>query len=75
MKVTVTLQDILDKGAWDRYCDMRGWDVYIINEGKASPDEEVTLTTEQAVELGFLKQTTFMAYERTSPQNKGWSLT
>lgn len=52
MKVTLTLGEIMDKGRWDEFCELKGWNVYCVNEGQASSDDEVTLTYEELVQLG-----------------------
>lgn len=51
VKITCTFQDILDApllGAWDRFCEKYGYNPYMINEGLATGDEEVTITIEDA---------------------------
>ncbi len=54
MKVLITGRELLDRGIWDRACDLLGLNVWAINEGQMSSAEELTLTEGQAQELGIL---------------------
>jgi len=53
MKISITLQEAMNKGIWLEFCHMFGWDEYCINEG-ADPNIEQEMTQEQASELGIL---------------------
>lgn len=59
MKITITLREILDRGSWDAFCDLKGWNPWCINEGRADGDEEVTLTLEEAREIGVQVESLF----------------
>ena len=52
MKIKITLQEILHKGDWDKFCDLKGFNPWCINEGLARGDEEVTLTLKEAKKIG-----------------------
>lgn len=54
MKITITFGEILDRGRWDEFCDLRGLNPWFLNEGRGSRDEETTLTHEEAEKLGLL---------------------
>jgi hypothetical protein len=56
MKIVVTLREVLNNYDWDKFCEMRGLNPYCINEGLADGDDEVTLTQEEAQELGIIKE-------------------
>jgi hypothetical protein len=46
--VTVTAGEILDKGDWDVFCDLKGLNPWCINEGLMESSEKFTLTLEEA---------------------------
>ena len=52
MKIKVTAGEVLDKGDWDTFCDLKGLSVYAINEGLMSSDETFELTLQEAKEVG-----------------------
>jgi hypothetical protein len=54
MKIQVTLNEIMAQGNWEEFCDKRGWDYYIVNEGKADGEETVLLESEEAIRYGFI---------------------
>ncbi len=47
MKFVLTYSEILDKGNWDKFCELKGLNPYCMNEGLADSNEEVELTIEQ----------------------------
>ena len=53
MKVVVTAREAIDKGVWDRFCEIMGLNPWCVNEGMDSSTEFV-LTEEQAMQLGFI---------------------
>lgn len=54
MKITLTAHDILDRGAWDEFCELRGINEWAIAEGLMDDSEEFTFTYAEAKELGLL---------------------
>ena len=42
--MTTTIRDIMDAGWWAKFCDLRGWSVWCVNEGRANSDDEVAIT-------------------------------
>ena len=52
MKITLTLQEIMNRGKWDAYCALMGLNPWFVNEGLGSMTDEVTLTYEQLSFLG-----------------------
>jgi hypothetical protein len=56
MKITITAHGALQRGIWDDLCDMKGWNVYAINEGLMDSDDEIELSAEEATKLGLIKE-------------------
>ena len=54
VKIVVTAAEVMDKCAWDKLCEMKGWNEWCINEGLMDYDEEISLTEEEAQKLGFI---------------------
>lgn len=55
----------MDRGLWDKYCDVTGTDHWCINEGKADADELIELTMEEAIKVGLLvEQKTYVQFDR-----------
>ena len=52
MKIVITAKEALDLGIWDSLCKMKGMNVWAMNEGLMSGDEEITLSKREAVDLG-----------------------
>jgi len=50
----MNLQEIMDTcNDWDKFCEMKGFSVYAVNEGGG--DVGVELTTQEAHKLGIVK--------------------
>lgn len=41
-EVTMTVRQIVDLGLWDKVCDYKGWNSWILNEGRIDENEDVT---------------------------------
>lgn len=54
MKLVFTANEIIDRGVWDEFCQLRGYDVWCVNEGRMDSKLEHTLTAEEARILGLL---------------------
>lgn len=54
MKIIITVRELVDLALWEDYCSFTGKNPYALKEGLLSPDEEVTLTIEEAKELGLI---------------------
>lgn len=52
--ISVTASEAIDRGLWDQLCEMRGWNVWIVNEGRMPSDEVINLTEDEARKLGLL---------------------
>lgn len=53
MRVVVTPNELMEKGKWERFCNVRGWSVYCVNEGRCSGDERIELTESEMIQIGF----------------------
>lgn len=51
----LTLQEIIDCGAWHKFCRLHGYSEWAVNEG--SGDVQVSLTIHQAHHLGIVEMT------------------
>jgi hypothetical protein len=51
MKITMTIREIMNMYLWEHFCNIRHWDLYIVNEGLVDSDEEVELTNEECEKL------------------------
>lgn len=54
MKITLTAREILDKGIWDEFCEMRGINPWAMNEGQMDSSEEFTFTEKESKKLGLI---------------------
>jgi hypothetical protein len=48
----LTFGEISERGLWDEFCALKGINPWCMNEGLASKNELVTLTREEADEIG-----------------------
>ena len=68
MKIKITFGEILDAGAWDAFCDLRGVNPWCMNEGLATRKTETELTPEEALMIGLPLTTK----EPQKPKNVFW---
>ena len=54
MRIVVTASEMLQSGSWDEFCELKGINVWAINEGRLSGDEEFSLTLEEAQRFGLV---------------------
>jgi hypothetical protein len=52
--VKTTFKYILDHGDWDTFCEMKGFNPWMLNEGLANGDEPIELTMEEAKKIGII---------------------
>ena len=52
MEIVITASEAIDRGIWGKLCELRGWDEWIVNEGRMSIDERITITSDEADSLG-----------------------
>lgn len=46
-KVKLTVRQIMNLGLWEKVCEQKNWNPYILNEGLISEDEIVEIDDEQ----------------------------
>lgn len=56
MKIEMTFREIKDSGVWDEFCEMRGYNPWMLAEGTALSSDIELLTFDEAVELGLVKE-------------------
>lgn len=52
MKIVITVDEAIDLGIWESFCKMRGISEWALNEGLMNLNEEITLSKQEAVDLG-----------------------
>ena len=52
MKIIVTANEILDKGNWDAFCELKGINPWCVNEGLMVYSEEFSLTPDEIRQIG-----------------------
>ncbi len=52
MQLIFTLNELSEKYNWDKVCEVLDLDYYCLNEGTASGDDKISITLEQAKEIG-----------------------
>lgn len=56
MKIIITAREALDHYIWDDICDLKGINIWAINEGQMDSSEEITLTLDEARTLGLISK-------------------
>ena len=56
MKYVVTAGEMSNKGLWDQFCEVMGLNPWGMNEGRIQSTEEFTLTEEQAIKIGLVRE-------------------
>lgn len=54
MNIIITVREALEEGIWDDLCDLKDWNVRVINEGVMDGSEEITLTFNEARSLNLI---------------------
>lgn len=52
--VEITAEELQDAGCWNRFCEMKELNAWVINEGQMDPNEKFILTSKEADDLGLL---------------------
>ncbi len=50
--ITTTAQEIMDRGAWEEFCELRGINPWCVSEGLMDPDEQFTLSPREMGIIG-----------------------
>lgn len=53
MKIVVSPTELFEQGIWDKLCELRGWNPYIVNEGQMDRDERIELSLDEVQKIGF----------------------
>lgn len=56
MKVILTVTEIMDRGLWIEFCEMKGINEWSVNEGRLDGEEEFVFSKEEAQKLGLLPE-------------------
>ena len=51
MKIIVTPSELMDRGVWDKYCDLKGINPYVVAEGLLDSNTEIILIETEAIKL------------------------
>ena len=52
MKIVVTAREIMDKLCWDEFCELKGINLWAVNEGLMDEEDTFELTEEEAKKIG-----------------------
>lgn len=52
MKIQLTLREIINSGYWNEFCFLKGYNVFCLQEGRASENDVVYLTYEECEKIG-----------------------
>ena len=52
-KISLSFQTILDNYDFNKLCEIKGFNPYMINEGRCQPEELIELTISEAKQIGF----------------------
>ena len=55
MRILITAEEAIDRGIWEDLCEMKGFNVWAVNEGLMDEDYEISLDAEEARDLGVIK--------------------
>jgi hypothetical protein len=47
VKIIITPSEAMDKWIWEKLCELKGWNVWCVNEGTMDSDMEIVLTLDE----------------------------
>jgi len=50
--ITTTPEELISKGLWDKYCELMGYDEYILADRKINYNESIYLSQKELKQLG-----------------------
>jgi len=53
----ITYYDLVENGLWLKFCDIRGFNIFAVHEGKIKEHKRFRLSPEEIRRLGFNKET------------------
>ena len=56
MKISLTAGELISKGIWDEVCELKGLNIWAVNEGLMDRGEEINFNEEEAKQLGILHE-------------------
>jgi hypothetical protein len=56
MRILVKLEEIQEHGLWERFCDLKNLPGWKETPWKFNPQYEMTISEEEARELGFIRE-------------------
>ena len=54
MKIILTAGEAINKGIWDKICELKGYNPWCVNEGLMDSDDEIKLTSKEAKKIGLI---------------------
>jgi len=54
VRIIITAEELIDQYLWDDFCEMKGINVWAVNEGMMDSSEEFELSKEEAKKLGVI---------------------
>jgi hypothetical protein len=54
MKYVLSASELMDRGLWLEFCELRGINEWAVNEGMMDSDEEFVFSEDEAATLGLI---------------------
>jgi len=55
MRIVITAEEAIDRGIWEDLAEMKGLNVWAVNQGQMDGDDEISLNAEEARKLGVIR--------------------
>lgn len=52
LQITLTPNELIDYGLWDKYCELTGVDIWAVNEGRMDSQDKLILSASRLKEMG-----------------------
>lgn len=52
MEISMSAGELIENGSWDKVCELKGLNIWAVNEGLMDREEKITFTQEEAQQLG-----------------------
>lgn len=59
MKIIITPRELINRGLWEKACEITGVNLWAVSEGLTDSDSEIFLTEEQAQQIGVIHAVPF----------------
>lgn len=60
MHIVISADEAIERGVWEEVCKMKGWNPWIVNEGLMPPDEQITMTEQEARDVGLIRRNEYL---------------